>query len=69
MSTISTLNGPHIPEHLHFDIRECWPQSGASSHGGANDASVWCVSLRGSGFFAHVDPAGVVPSETYVPSK
>ena len=27
------------------------------------------VSLRGSGFFAHVDPTGRVPSETYTPSN
>ena len=40
------------------------PQPGTSSHGGAKDWNVCIVSLRGSGFFAHAEPGGVVPTGT-----
>ena len=58
-----------MPLQRHEFSLDSWPQPGASSHGGGKLASVCIVSLRGSGFFAQVEPSGSVPFETYTPSN
>ena len=57
----------HMPLQRQLLSTAVDPQSGRSSQRGWKLRPVCAVSLRGSGFIAQAEPAGTVPSTTYVP--
>ena len=66
-STISRVgSAPPWPSSMPWHIAAGIPNC---IQGGAKPTPVCCISLRGIGQRAHVEPSGVVPSVTYVPLK